>query len=63
MMALVKTFRVHPKLGISDRDVAQFVTDCEEKMGCVSVTTTSIPAFGESDPRVNVIVTKLDPDF
>ncbi len=62
-MARVKTFMIHPIRGVPDRDVSEFLSECEEKE-IIHVTTTYIPGFPENDihPRMMVVVTKLD-DF
>ncbi len=59
-MAKVRTFRITPRFGIPDREVTEFLEEAEKEMGVITVTTCFIPALGTSDPRFNVIVTKLD---
>lgn len=64
-MAFVKTFRVHPQFGVPDKDIAEFVKQCEEDF-IVNVSMIYIPAYGigpdgtSADPRITVVVTKLD---
>lgn len=59
-MARVKTFRIHPDHGIPDREIRDYITSCEKDLGPVDVCTTYVPAIGESNPRLTVIVTALD---
>lgn len=59
MMPKVKTFRIHPEYGVPDKDIREWLVLCEQE-GIISVTSTFIPAVGTSDPRLTVIVTKLD---
>lgn len=58
-MAFVKTFRINPEYGVPDRDLKEWINLCETD-SIVNVVATFIPAVGESDPRLTVIVTKLD---
>lgn len=68
-MARVKTFRIHPIHGVPDKDIRVFLEMCEKEM-FVNVSTTLIPEIiakddkgniiQKSDPRLTVIVTKLD---
>lgn len=58
-MAWVRTFRIHPKLGVPDQDVREFLNLCE-KEAIISVVATVIPEKGDSNARLTVIVTKLD---
>lgn len=58
-MARVKTFRVNPEFGVPDRDIREFLNLCE-KEAIINVEMCYIPAIGTSDPRLTVIVTKLD---
>ena len=59
-MAKVKTFRIQNGLaGVPDREIRNFISDCE-KDAVVRVTTVFIPPIGQCDPRLTVIVTKLD---
>lgn len=58
-MARVKTFRIHPSSGVPDKDIREFLNECE-KEGYISVVTTFIPSDGDTNSRLNVIVTKLD---
>lgn len=60
-MARVKTFRIHPVNGLPDREVTEFLTECE-KEGIIQVRTALLPGNPEIniDPRLTVIATKLD---
>jgi hypothetical protein len=60
-MAHVRTFRIHPINGLPDRDVTEFLTECE-KEGIIKVETVLLPAIPEKniDNRLTVIATKLD---
>ena len=64
-MARVKTFRIHPSYGIPDLEIEEFISRCEKK-NIVNVETLFIPAYGvtpygaAADPRIIIIVTKLD---
>lgn len=64
-MAKVKTFRINPKYGVPDKELNDWLTECEETE-IINVQTVYIPAFGvtpegtAADPRLTVIVTKLD---
>ncbi len=60
-MAKVRTFMVDPVRGVPDRDVTEFLSECEEKE-IIHVTTTYIPPNPEKgiNGRVMVVVTKLD---
>ena len=58
-MAKVKTFRINPEYGVPDKDIREWLNLCEED-AIISVQTCYIPALGEADPRLTVIVTKLD---
>jgi len=55
----VKTFRIHPEHGVPDKDIRSFLDLCE-KEAIVDVSTAYIPALGKADPRLTIIVTKLD---
>jgi hypothetical protein len=58
-MAFVKTFRINPEFGIPDRDIREWLTNCEKK-AIIAVQAIFIPPVGTADPRLTVIVTKLD---
>lgn len=60
-MARVKSFRIHPVNGLPDREVTEFLTECERE-GIVQVKTVLLPAVPEKgiDHRLTFIVTKLD---
>ena len=58
-MAKVKTFRINPEFGVPDRDLKEWLTACE-KDTIIAVQAIFIPAVGAADPRLTVIVTKLD---
>lgn len=58
-MAKVKTFRINPEYGIPDRDLREWLTACE-KDAIIAVQAIFIPPVGTADPRLTVIVTKLD---
>lgn len=58
-MARVKTFRIHPDHGVPDKDIREFLNLCEKEC-VVNVSSIYIPAVGKADPRLTVIVTKLD---
>ena len=58
-MANVKTFRINPEYGIPDRDIREWLNQCEKEM-IISVNAIFIPPVGDADPRLTVIVTKLD---
>ena len=62
-MAAVKSFRIHPDFGVPDKDIREWLNKCEGEEGIIRVTTVLIPAVGKSDPRLTVIVTKLDDDL
>lgn len=59
-MSRVKTFRINPEFGIPDKDVRVWLDECEQNLGIIKVVATFIPALGKSDPRLTLIVTKLD---
>lgn len=59
-MARVKSFRIHPQYGVPDKDIREWLNVCEKEEGIITVVTTLIPPIAESDPRLNIIVTKLD---
>ena len=61
-MPKVKSFRIHPEHGVPDKDIAIWLASAEEEIGIIRVQATVIPAIPERgvDPRLNVIVTKLD---
>ena len=60
-MAWVKTFRINPEYGLPDKDIRTWLTQCEEEGKAIITTTVQyIPALGTADPRLTVIVTKLD---
>jgi len=62
-MAIVKTFRISPGvglgLGVPDQDIRDFLNTCEQNT-IINVCATFIPSLGTADPRLCVIVTKLD---
>jgi hypothetical protein len=63
-MAWTKTFRINPLHGVPDKDIREFLNLCE-KEAFINVSTAFIPAIGlpgqpPADPRLTVIVTKLD---
>lgn len=63
-MAVVKSFRIDANTGVPDAEVKDFIS-FYEKEAIVNVSVTFIPAYGTfqgrpADPRVLVIVTKLD---
>jgi len=63
-MARIKTFRILPDIyGVPNRDIEEFINECEQKE-IVNVHSIYVPAMGEGadkiDPRIVVIVTKLD---
>ena len=60
-MARVKSFRIHPVNGLPDREVGEFLTECERE-GIIQVKTVLLPSVPEKgiDYRLTVIVTKLD---
>lgn len=60
-MAGVKTFRIHPEHGVPDKDIREFI-NMHEREAFVAVHTSYIPGRGTVDPRLTVIITKLD-DF
>jgi hypothetical protein len=62
-MALVRTFRITYGVpgGVPDKEIADWLTKIEkEERAILSVQTILIPPLGEADPRLTVIVTKLD---
>lgn len=63
-MAKIKTFRITPDIyGVPNRDIEEFISECEQSE-IVNVHSIYIPSIGsgrdEIDPRIVVIVTKLD---
>jgi hypothetical protein len=64
-MAWVRTFRVTPKgvMGVPDQEIQDWITSVCEQNAFVSVNTILIPQMGYIDPRITVIVTKLDDKF
>jgi len=58
-MAKVKTFRINPEFGIPDKDIREFLNLCEQEE-IINVHIAYIPALGSADPRLTVVVTKLD---
>ena len=63
-MAVVKTFRIDYNIGVPDAEIRDFIS-FYEKDSIVTVETLFIPAYGviagkPADPRVLVIITKLD---
>ena len=58
-MAKVKTFRINPEFGVPDKEIKEWLNSCEEE-GIVNVEMCFIPPVGRVDPRLTVIVTKLD---
>ena len=64
-MAWVKTFRIHPDSGVPDKDIAAWLTVCEEKAkDGIRIHVQLLPQMGRWDPRLTIIVTKdiLDAD-
>ena len=62
-MAFVRTFRIVPDVGfgVPDNEITSWINKCEKECrGIVNVTTTFVPAMGAADPRLTIIVTKLD---
>lgn len=61
-MAKVRTFRIHPQYGVPDKNIQEFLSQCEQEEGIITVTTTFIPGDekAEVNDRLTVIVTKLD---
>lgn len=61
-MARVKSFRIHPVNGLPDREVTEFLTECEKEEGIIQVRTVLLPSVPEKgiDHRLTVIATKLD---
>ena len=58
-MAWVRTFRIDPYYGAPDKNIQEWITQCEQN-AIVSVQTRYIPSSGKTDGRITVIVTKLD---
>ena len=58
-MALVKTFWINPEYGVPDRGIQDWLNQTEEK-SIIRVQTCYIPPIGKTDPRITIIVTKLD---
>lgn len=58
-MAKVKTFRINPEFGVPDKDIREFLNICEQD-AIVNVAMCYIPALGNADPRLTLVVTKLD---
>ena len=58
-MAKVKTFRINPEFGVPDKDIREWLNVCEQDE-IISVQSIYIPALGTADPRLTIIVTKLD---
>jgi len=59
-MPKVKTFRITSNFGVPDKDIRIWLDETEKDIGFISVSTTFIPSVGTADPRLTVIVTKLD---
>ncbi len=60
-MANAKTFRINPEYGVPDREIREWLRDCEKEEGCpINVTTVLVPAMGPSDPRLTILVTRVD---
>jgi hypothetical protein len=59
-VAKVKTFRINPAHGVPDKDIRAWIDLCEQEIGYVTVSSVFIPSVGAADPRLTVIVTKLD---
>ena len=59
LMAKVKTFRIHSEKGVPDKEIREWLTECEETE-VVNVQTVFIPAIGKYDARLTVIVTHYD---
>lgn len=55
-MARVRTFEIDKEWSVPDKEIANFITDCETSH-YVNVTTHFVPW---PTPRLTVIVTKLD---
>lgn len=60
IVAKVKSFRIHPDYGVPDRDIKEYLSVCETEIGIISVTAVYIPPCGEADPRITIMVTRLD---
>lgn len=58
-MANVRTFRIHPEFGVPDREIREWL-QTQEQEAYITVSHVLIPAFDKSDPRLTIIVTKLD---
>lgn len=62
-MAIVKTFRINPGIGpgfgVPDLEIREFIS-AYEKDCIVSVQALYIPPMGNADPRITIVVTKLD---
>ena len=65
-MAKVRTFRITKDYGVPDKDITEFLEECE-KDAYVNVLVVQIPAFGfapdgvtPADPRLTFVVTKVE---
>jgi hypothetical protein len=60
-MSFVRTFRIQEGSGVPDNEIMAFLRKCERELkGIIRVVSTFIPSIGSDDPRLTVIVTKLD---
>lgn len=60
-MPFVRTFRIQPGSGVPDNEINAFLVKCERELkGILNVTAVHIPPVGTDDPRLTIIVTKLD---
>jgi hypothetical protein len=61
-VARVKTFRIHPTFGVPDKDITEFLTECEQE-AIIQVKVIWIPGSFEENavnPKLTVIAYKLD---
>jgi hypothetical protein len=60
-MARVRTFMIHPVNGLPDREVTEFLNECEREY-LIQVRMQLIPAVPEKNihSRMTFVVTKLD---
>ena len=58
-MAWTKTFRITADFGVPDKDIKTWLTGLETE-AIISVTACYIPPTATADPRLCVVVTKLD---
>jgi len=56
-MARCRTFRIHPETGVPDREITEFLNECE-KVSLINVQMHQLPAEGKWDARLVLIVTK-----